>query len=293
MKKLTLSNVIFFVAISLAIQVVLSEIWFYFSYTDKPNVFESVNGEHFDPSLSRLRSISTFAEYCDSIYGNTQIKPSDSEQYAITISRVLRERFYHGYSYYSFGQNSLASFFAPFLNEKLSAIVIPDDILKHPHAACSQQSIIGMEVFRKKGYNVRKVGFFADGLGGHFCFEAYFNNKWHFFDPDLEPKLRIMIQNHFPSISELAMNDTLVHQLYYKEDDKLIKKLLVTYSYGPVNKFPATNARTYQYITKYLSYTLWVWIVLAYFLVRKRLYYTKKKEKCAELQDSLVPEIRA
>jgi len=293
MKKLTFSKIIFFVAISLAIQVLISEIWFYFFYKDKPNVFESVNGEHFDPSLSRLRSIPTFLQYCDSIYGNTRINPSDSEQYAIIISRSLRERFYHGYSHYSFGQNSLACFLAPVLNEKLSAIVIPDDILKHPNAACSQQSIIGMEVFKKKGFKVRKVGFFADGYGGHFCFEAFYNGKWHFFDPDLEPKLRIMIANHFPSIADLVSEDSLVHQLYYKKDNKLIKKLLITYTYGRVNKFPAPNARVYQYITKYLSYTLWLWIVLIYVFVRKRVNYAKKKEQCAELQDSLVPEIRA
>jgi hypothetical protein len=293
MKKVTFSKIVFFVAISLAVQVLISEIWSYFFYRDKPNVFQSVNGEHFDPTLSRLNSISTFALYCDSIYGSKQINPSDSEQYAVIVSRALRERFYHGYSYYSFGQNSLASFFAPMLNDKLSAIVIPDDILKHPHAACSQQSIVGMEVFRKKGFPVRKVGFFADGLGGHFCFEAYFNNKWHFFDPDLEPKLRVMIASHFPSIAELAKNDSLVNQLYYKEDNKLIKNLLISYSYGPVNKFPAANARAYQYITKYLSYTLWLWVALIYFFLRKRLIYTKKKEQCAELQDSLVPEIRA
>jgi hypothetical protein len=294
MKKIRLSKVIFFVASSLATQVLISEIWFYFFYKDKPNVFQSANGEHFDASLSHLNSVSSFGNYCDSLFGSKQINPSDSERYAIIVSRVLRERFYHGYSHYTFGQNSLAALFAPLLNEKLSAIVIPDDILKHPSAACSQQAIIGMEVFKRKGFSVRKVGFFADrGYGGHFCFEAFYNNRWHFFDPDLEPKLTIMIGNHFPGIAELVKNDSLIDQLYYKEDKKLIKQLLITYSYGPVNKFPATNARIYQYVTKYLSYTLWLWIVLIYFFVRKRLNYAKKKEQCAELQDSLVPEIRA
>ena len=41
-------------------------------------------------------------------------------------------------------------FFSPLIKEDLNAIVIPNDILKHPMAACSQQSIIGMEVFKKK-----------------------------------------------------------------------------------------------------------------------------------------------
>ena len=92
----------------------------------------------------------------------------------------------------------MAIYLAPFIKKDLSAIVIPNDILKQPMAACSQQSIIGMEVFKRKGFKVRKVGFFYDGYGGHFCFEAFFYNRWHFFDPDLEPKLSIMIANHFP-----------------------------------------------------------------------------------------------
>jgi len=40
-------------------------------------------------------------------------------------------------------------------------------------AACSQQSIVGMEVFKTKGIKVRKIGFFADGYGGHFVLKLF------------------------------------------------------------------------------------------------------------------------
>src|SRR5215467_10128045 len=253
--------------------------------TDYKKIMKS---EYFDPGLSGLTSVSAFVSYCDSLYGNSQISSSDSEKYAAYVSQVLRQRFYHGYSYYSMGQNALGYIMAPLIKPDLSAIVIPDDILKHSMAACSQQSIVGMEVFKKKGFKVREVGFLAKEYGGHFCFETLFNNKWHYFDPDMEPKLSIMIADHLPSISEITGNDTLLHNLYYKLDNQYAEKLFKAYFYGPINKFPAPHARIYQYITKYLSYTSWLLFILLYLFVQKRFDYIRKKEKCAELQGSLV-----
>ena len=292
MKRKTL-DLAFIVLISIGFQILMLEIWEGFLGKDKPNVSESANGEHFDPSLSRLKTVRGFTKYCDSIYGHSQIASADSEKYAIVVSRVLRDRFYHTFSYYRLGQNSLAYFFAPFIDWRLNAIVIPDDILKHPNAACSQQSIVGMEVFRCKGFNVRKVTFLADGYGGHFCFEAHYDGKWHFFDPDMEPKLSIMIAAHFPPASNLVRNDSLLRNLYFRRDGEYIEKLFASYSYGPVNKFPASKAKLFQYITKYLSYTMWLWLSLLYFFVSKKLRFTNKNQQCAELQGSLVPEIGA
>ena len=286
-------NVIFLLLISFGVFVFIYELFGTSSKKDIADYEKIKKNEYFEPSFSRLTSVSTFVSYCDSLYGHTYINSSDTEQYATIVSQILRGRFYHGYSYYELGQNSFGYLFAPLIKKDLSAIVIPNDILKHPMAACSQQSIVGMEVFKMKGIKVRKIGFFADGYGGHFCFEAFFGGKWHFFDPDLEPKLSLMVSNHFPSVFELVKNDSLLHQMYFKQDKDYIEKLFLSYSYGPVNKFPATNARIYQHTTKFLSYTSWLLLVLLYLFMQKKILYSKKKEVCAELQDSLVPEISA
>src|SRR6266404_3154893 len=132
MRKPTILRFIFFLAISAAFQVVLNELWYYFFYKEKPNIVINSNGEYFDPSLTHLSSISRFVDHCDSVYGNRKISASDSEYYATIVSMTLRGRFYHRYSYYRLGQNFLATVFAPFVNKDLSAIVIPNDILKHP-----------------------------------------------------------------------------------------------------------------------------------------------------------------
>jgi hypothetical protein len=290
MRGLKFLKFVFYPLIFISVVICISEAWK--SRKKNPGFFNDglVVTEHFRPDLSRLRSISEFTLYCDSVYGSASRDKIDPEQYSLIVNQTLRDKFYHGYSYYGAGQNTFAYLLAPLIKKDLAAIVIPNDILKHPMAACSQQSIIGMEIFKRKGFSVRKVGFFSAKYGGHFCFEVFFNNRWHFFDPDLEPELSVIRANHFPSISELVKNDSLLKKLYVNKDKDLIEKLFPTYFYGPVNKFPAPNARFFQYVTKYLSYTAWLFLILLYFYLTKRLTRPKKKEKCAELQDSLVSE---
>jgi len=258
-----------------------------------PTSSSIITDEQYDPSLSRLTSIKGLTEYCDSLYGNTDVNPKDSEKYAGIISQAIRQKFYHGYSYYSLGNNTIGYILAPLITSDLKAIVLPDDILKQPMAACSQQSIIGMEVFKRKGFNVRKVGFFARGIGGHFCYEAFFNGKWHFFDPDMEPTFSIMVANHFPPISAIVKNDSLLRSLYANRYETFAEEVFPTYSYGPVNEFPAPRARIYQYITKCLSYSSWLLLLLLYWVLQRRIVYLKNRKLCAELPGTLTPALKA
>ncbi len=235
-----------------------------------PNTKISEEGEFFDSSLMRLTSVKKVIEFCDSVYGDSKIKTNDSGKYAGIMSVVLRGRFYHGYSYYGAGENSLAYLLSPIIKNDLKAIVIPDDILKHPNAACSQQSIVGMEVFKKKGYKVRKVIFNGEKYGGHFCFEAAYEGSWHFFDPDVEPELMILTEYNRPSFEMLNKNDSLLFKLYDKQGNDYVLNVFKKYHYGEVNEFPAPHARIFQYATKYLSYTLWFWVLLIFYFLRRK-----------------------
>ena len=82
-------------------------------------------------------------------------------------------------------------------------------------------------------------------------------------------------------------------RLYFKENKDLVEKLFYTYTYGPVNKFPAPRAIIYQYATKYLSYSSWLIFLLIYFFVNKRLLRLTRKRKLAEQQDLLTADQRA
>ncbi|MBK6384542.1 MAG: hypothetical protein IPF69_14045 [Chitinophagaceae bacterium] len=114
---------------------------------------KSGRNEEFDPALSRLNSTERIINYCDSLY-DQQYKNSDVDDfqkyYTEILSSVIRKRFYHGYSYYGLRTNYMAFLFSKVFANGYRAIIVPDDILKYPAAACSQQSIIMMEVLRKK-----------------------------------------------------------------------------------------------------------------------------------------------
>src|SRR5688572_7547828 len=101
------------------------------SSTNNENLF--VNGGHaheeYDPSyFSRFQTIESILKDADQKFG----KGNRSLDYYNHIATILRKRFYHGFSHYSFGENALA-YFSGYVWDHLSAIVIPDDILKHPN----------------------------------------------------------------------------------------------------------------------------------------------------------------
>ena len=236
-----------------------------------------VSSDKFDPALASLNSVDMFINFCDSVYGSKTIAANDSGKYANLVSRVIRYRFQHGYTWYHFGHNYIAKLVAPMLNKNLSAIVVPDDILKYPLAACSQQSIVGMKVLMDKGYDVRKVGFYDSTLGGHFCYEVQYGNSWHFYDPNREPDENLLNGNNRPSIEYLNEHPEILVAAYPRDDKNYVLSLYKTYKIQDEGKLPGGNARLFQQLTKFLSYTLWIFLGLLYFYIDKRFFSKKKK----------------
>jgi hypothetical protein len=190
----------------------------------------------------------------------------------------MRKRFYHGYSYYGFESNYLALLISRISSSGYSAVVIPDDILKYPNAACSQQSIVMMEVLKAKGFQTRKISFQGRKYGGHFCFEVFYNSGWHFYDTNMEPDVAVLNTYKRPSIAFLNDNPDILVKAYKQYSREEILDIFPAYTYGVVNKFPAPNAMIFQKITRMLSYTLWFFFLIAFVIVRriyKRITSTK------------------
>jgi len=187
----------------------------YYPATDDPKF---AYREDFDPSLLRLNTVDKLVTYCDSLYSEKIYKGEQvkfQETFPAIVSAVIRDRFYHGYSSYRIKNNFLAALVSRFSMKGLSAIVIPDDILKYPYAACSQQSIVMMEILERKGFTTRKVGF-QGKLNGHFCFEAYYDGGWHFYDPDMEPDVTVLNAYNHPSIALLARHPDILVKAYHQ-----------------------------------------------------------------------------
>ena len=228
--------------------------------------------EEYDPSLKRLNNIDRLSAYVDSVYANETYINKDIKfeaDYPEVANAIVRKRFFHGYSLYGFGNNAMAMFASKASIGGLSAIVVPNDILKYPYAACSQQSIVLMKLLQQKGFQTRKVAFLGK-LGGHFCFEVYYNGAWHFMDPNMEPDLAILNAYNRPGIDFLAARPEILLKAYKHYPREKVLDLFTHYSYGKVNAPAAPNAFIFQKVTKFLSYTIWTFFLVLFILVRKR-----------------------
>lgn len=236
--------------------------------------------EDYDPALGRLNSIDKLADYCDSVYlADTPGNPLEAKNsYPEVVNTVISKRFYHGYSQYGFRNNFMSMFLSQVSLEGLNAIVIPDDIMHFPYAACSQQSIVMMDVLKRKGFATRKVGF-SGQQAGHFCFEVFYNNGWHFFDPNMEPDPKVLNALNRPGIEYLAKNQSVLLAAYKQHSSTLILDMMPNYTFGEVDAFAAPRAILFQKITKFLSYTIWLFFLGAFIWTRSKYKFAKTSVK--------------
>lgn len=210
--------------------------------------------EQYDPAcFNKFQTVQSIINYADSCMG---ISEKNTMRYYNFIARILKLRFYHGYSRYSAGDNPLAFFAGSHIWKNLSAIVIPDDIMKHPMAACSQQAIVLMEIFRRNNISYRKVAF-----KNHYAIEGFIENEWRYFDTNMEPVLppermpldTLQAENKF----SLAYSNS-----GFKDDD--LKKILSEPKHGTVNERPARRAVAFHRVCLLMSSK---WFLLSILLV--------------------------
>ena len=224
---------------------------------DKP-----LKHEHFNADLARkIQSTSQLITYIDSVAAVKGIR-QNTNLYAYLILQIVEDRFFHSYSHYSLNENWIAALGGRYVWYDISAIVAPDDILKYPMAACSQQSIVLMSIFRAKNIPYRKVGF-----EGHYAVAAEFNKQWIFFDANLEPQADQNMQR----MDYLLQGDHLA--VYYKDvlTPNQIATLFKHTVTGKINIAPAPRITVFHNITWFLSH--WLWVVpmcLFVFLMLKR-----------------------
>ncbi|MEP6616467.1 MAG: hypothetical protein ABJA57_07800 [Ginsengibacter sp.] len=218
--------------------------------------------EFFDPSLGDLNSIEKLSFYLDSIASKNNINPQ-SVQYAVLTEKIIKNRFYHGFSHYDLKQNWVAAFSEKLVGYGLSSIVLPDDIIQHPYAACSQQALVMTAVLKRKGFSYRSVGF-----PHHYAMEFLIDKKWYYFDPDMEPVIpdSCRLEMKWGCLSENLKKyyDTgRFHQLDWQFGSLPVKL-------GKINAQQAPNAGIFQSVTFYLSRILWLFPIMIVFYHQRR-----------------------
>ena len=211
--------------------------------------------EEFDVSLANhLRSIPQLKSYTDSILLSKQIAKG-SLKHAEILAKTLRKRFYHGYAYYSLRENWIAAVCGKLFWENLGAIVIPEDLMHYPMAACSQQEIVLMKLFTMNGIDYRKILF-----NHHFAAEARINKAWYYFDTNLEP--------NFPnkkreSIATFLDRNQMKEIYAGRLDVNKLDSILGAPKYGAINQYPAPRARLFHQVTQFFSHWFWLIFLIA------------------------------
>lgn len=227
---------------------------FVFDFNEDINEQKILEEELYNPNLARLNSIDKIIYYIDSIYALNSSEKFDTAKYVSIISQTVKERFYFGSSNYTLSENWLAYLSGKFLWSHLSVVVNPSDIAKKQHGLCSQQTVVFMEVLKRKGIKERSVGLGYKEGPGHFLCEVYYDNSWHLHDVTMEPLWR-NIAHHNNSMEYYLQNKDSLYVTYETRYSKpVFYKLLEKVEYGKINQFPAANMRLLHRFTFFLIY---------------------------------------
>ena len=215
--------------------------------------------EQWRPDLSSVSSIDdamrVLPTYIAREHGNRDARV------AFAIDHFVRDRFFHQPSFLSFRQNWLAAIAGAFWMD-LRIPVLPDEILQHRRAICSQQAIVFMELLKRRGihYAAVMMSWPSDDpwSHGHFAVTARIDGRWLYFDPDQEAERTGVPVSHV--IDGSALPDLYAHK----------PALLAAMRYaaahrriwlGHFDEYPAPRGGLFQIVTEWLS--AWGWLVFA------------------------------
>jgi hypothetical protein len=217
--------------------------------------------EDWRPDLARIRSIDAAMAVLPAYVARE--KGSREARIAGGIDRFVRARFFHGLSYLDWRENWLAAL-AGFAWANLQVPVLPDDILRHRRAICSQQAIVFMELLRRHGIHTAAVlaawPSSDPAGGGHFALTARIDGRWLYFDPDQEPPAS--------GVAVEGVIDGSALPNLYAAKPQLLAGLQQAAAQGTIrlahiDSFPAPRGALFQVMTAWLSVYGWLPLGLA------------------------------
>ena len=257
----------------------------------KKEISREVVSELFDPELQALNSKSRLTAYMDSLFylhQKTELS-FDTPAYVNLVSDVVKKRFFHGLSSYSLYDNWIAALSGKIFWDHLSAIVDPDDILKHPNALCSQQNIIFATILKEKGIVSRAVGLGTPEGPGHYLSEVWYEGHWHLYDVDREPYWQKAPTAYHKDLAFFLQNKDILYDIYENRISRTnLDLLLKDVKYGEPDIFPARKMLFFHQLTSMLTYVLPLFFL--YMLLRSLAKVGKSRKKHAEKKSVLEKE---
>lgn len=209
-------------ASSLAALALLVEKWLP-GERDRPFVPRPDFPEIFDPSLSNLKTIEALEARVDEELRREGADRSHRARVVRIADDLVRRRFHHDYSTFAPGDNLILGLLPDgdrrhSFSFHLKAKVLPEDIVRVAHAACSQQAIVLHALLVRLGFRARGLA-----LRGHYVLEVLYEGRWRYLDPNLEVQ--------YATPLELPGREEVLHpagrRLYYPHlDPNLVDRLM-------------------------------------------------------------------
>jgi hypothetical protein len=223
---------------------------------------------------AKMIVINSFEKLEDSLTVRIQNNYADTGLLVNAIDDILRTRFFHSYSTYTYRDNWIATLLGNYVWADFKYVVIPQDIIKYPMAACSQQGLLFQALLKKHHIKFATVQFKnTDGKSGHYAVNAHYQGSWHYFDSNMEPK---KIKGN-PSMQTL-LHDSLLTKVYPLENKKWLEGKIKGNLIQRVNenKEGASRMILFHYFTAFMSNWLWLILGLFYIVLNSKAYANSK-----------------
>lgn len=242
--------------------------------------------EQFRSELSALNSMDKLCEITESSFSKTFNPPFDTVIYTELCSEIIKNRFTHGPLNYNLKENWIATICGKLFWSHLSSIVISDDILKHSYGLCSQQTIVFMDILKRKKIPVRSVGLGVKEGPGHFLCEVFYNGAWHLYDVSKEPTWYNLNNKHFSLDYYLTQKDSFFQIYEGKISRPVFEKLTQTYQYGDPKAQPGSKMILFHRITKITIYLFPIFFVILLFYLQNKKNKPENSERIRSASSS-------
>ena len=193
----------------------------------------------------------------------------------IVIDDYIRKKFYNSGGFVDWYDNwflyVLNYIFPKFY---INTSMTPDDIISKDYAMCSQVSILFQEIVKDYGFDYASVRFFLPNFK-HFALSVKVDDRWYFFDSNLEPKYDRRDYDSYNAV--ISFNKFFLENMYeqyVKVESNLFdggSSDLVVMS--EINTFPAPIGVFVQKISYLISWYGWIifWL-FGFYIYKKQMY---------------------
>lgn len=188
------------------------------------------------------------------------------EAIMLVLYELVTERFTHKAANHTIFSNWLLAGMGA-IHPAFAHIRVPETMVRRGHSLlCGQSAYVLLYLALEHGIRSRHVG-----LKGHVVMEAWYNDDWHLFDPDLEVVPR-NAAGKILSVEQLARNSELLHEYYgdYEGTNASVVEILrsrenntyMSYPPGAWFEWKSNVLFRFENLAKYLKFVVPLFLAL-------------------------------